>query len=74
MISFILFAIYTSDIIDFTLHYFSFQIFYLMILSTNYSRIKSSKELTEYRDAVDLETRDYEMSVISNKKALDSET
>lgn len=35
--------------------YFKFQIHFLITLAANYTRIKISKELTEYRDAVEME-------------------
>lgn len=38
--------------------YVIFQIFYMAILSSNYTRIKISKELTDYRNAVDMEEID----------------
>lgn len=32
-----------------------FQVLFLVVLASNYDRIKMAKELTDYRDAVDLE-------------------
>lgn len=35
-----------------------FQVMFMIVMATNYQRIKSSKEITEYRDAVDMELSD----------------
>lgn len=46
-----LIKLHFSDILLFVI----FQIAFLLTLTVNYQKIKMSKELTEYRDAVDLE-------------------
>jgi hypothetical protein len=48
---------------------FPFQVSFLITLATNYQRIKTSQELTEFRNAVDLELTDTTM--IESRKHYD---